>query len=412
MSNVYDILAERGFIHSVTDEVGLREALERPLTLYCGYDATTNSLQIGNMVSVMMLAHMQRAGHRPIALIGGGTTLVGDPSGKTASRPILSKEEVQANKECIRLQLERFLDFTDERALMLDNADWLTQLNYIDFVRDIGRHFSVAEMLAAETYRQRLETGLTYLEFSYRLLQAYDFLYQFQHYGCILQIGGSDQWGNITAGVDLIRRAEGGRAFGLVAPLLTTASGVKMGKSEKGAIYLSPERTSPYEFYQYWINTEDADVGRFLAIFTFLPMEEIRALSSLQGAELRQAKEVLAWEVTRLVHGEQAAEEARAASRALFGPGRPQGAAAEAIPTTTVLRAQLEAGIPAAELFTQTGLTRSRSDARRLVEQGGMYINEQRIDDVNAVVTAASMQDREILLRAGKKKYHRVVVED
>jgi len=409
MSNVYDILAERGFIYQVTDEAGLREALERPITLYCGYDVTSTSLQVGNLVTVMMLAHMQRAGHRPIALVGGGTTLVGDPSGKTQSRPILSKEEIAANQEFIKGQLSRFLDFSGGRALMLNNADWLTPLNYIDFLREIGRHFSVNEMLAAETYRQRLETGLSFLEFNYRLLQAYDFLYQYRHYGCILQIGGSDQWGNITAGVDLIRRADAGRAFGLVAPLLTTASGAKMGKTEQGAIYLAAERTSPYDFYQFWINTEDADVGRFLAIFTFLPMEQVRELGALVGAESRRAKEILAYEVTRLVHGERAAEEARVASRALFGPGRPTGAAAEAIPTTAIPFARLEAGIPVTELLAEVGLTRSRSDARRLIEQGGVYIDEQRVDDVDTVVTTAALKEGSILLRAGKKRYHRVV---
>jgi tyrosyl-tRNA synthetase len=409
MNNVYDILAERGFIYQVTDEAALRAALEQPITLYCGYDVTSTSLQVGNMVSVMMLAHMQRAGHRPIALVGAGTTMIGDPTGKTQARPILTKDEIATNQECIKAQLARFLDFGGGRALMANNADWLTKLNYIDFLREIGRHFSVNEMLAAETYRQRLETGLTFLEFNYRLLQAYDFLYLFRNYQCLLQLGGSDQWGNITAGVDLVRREEGKQIFGLVCPLLTTASGAKMGKTEQGAVYLSPERTSPYEFYQFWINTEDADVGRFLAIFTFLPMDEVRALGALQGAETRRGKEVLALEVTTMVHGRQAAEEAREASRALFGPGRPTGAAAEAIPTTTVPKARFEQGILVVDLFTEVGLTRSRSDARRLMEQGGVYVNEKRIDSVEAAVTAADLENGEVLLRSGKKKYHRVV---
>lgn len=410
MSNVYDVLAERGFLYQVTDEAGLREALDRPLTLYCGYDPTCPSLQVGNLATIMLLVHMQQHGHRAIALVGGGTTLVGDPSGKTQARPILSPEQIAANQAGIKEQLARFLDFAGGRALMLNNADWLTKLNYIDFLREVGRHFSISEMLAAETYRQRLETGLTYLEFSYRLLQAYDFFYLFRNWDCILQVGGSDQWGNITAGVDLIRRVEGARAYGLVIPLVTTSTGVKMGKTELGTIYLSAERTSPYEFYQFWINTDDADVERFLAIFTLLPMIEVRALGSLQGAELRRAKEVLAYEVTRMVHGEQAAEDAQAASRALFGAGRPGGAAVEAMPTTTVARERLEAGIPVVELFAETGLTRSRSDARRLVEQGGVYVNEERIDDADAVVSAAALRDSTILLRAGKKRYHRVIV--
>ena len=409
MSNVYDVLVERGFIYQVTDEAGLRQALERPLTLYCGYDPTAPSLQVGNLATIMMLVHLQQAGHRVIALVGGGTTLVGDPSHRTQSRPMLSREQIAANQVHIQEQLARFLDFSGGRALMLNNADWLCQLNLIDFLRDIGRHFSVNEMLAAEAYRQRLEAGLTFLEFSYRLLQAYDFLHLFRNWGCTLQVGGSDQWGNITAGVDLIRREESAQSFGLVIPLITTASGAKMGKTEAGTIYLSAERTSPYEFYQFWINTEDADVGRFLAVFTLLPMDKVRALAALPGAEIRQAKEVLAFEVTRLVHGEQAAAEARDASRALFGGGAPQAAAAEAVPATAIPRERLEIGIPVVELFAETGLTRSRSDARRLLEQGGVYVNEERIDDVNAVVTASALRNGVILLRAGKKRYHRVL---
>ncbi len=409
MANVYDTLAERGFIYQVTDEAALRRALDRPLTLYCGYDPTAASLHIGNLTTIMLLMHMQRAGHRVIALVGGGTSMVGDPSGKTTARPILSTEEVAANQAYIKEQLARFIDFEHGHALMVNNADWLLPLNYIRFLREIGRHFSVNEMLAAETYRQRLETGLSFLEFNYRLLQAYDFLHLFRTYDCLLQVGGSDQWGNITAGVDLIRREEGAQAFGLVIPLLTTSSGAKMGKTELGAVYLSAERTSPYEFYQYWINTEDADVGRFLAIYTLLPMEEVRALGSLEGAELRRAKEVLAFEITRLVHGESAAREARSASQALFGQGRPTGAALEAVPTTTVPRSRLEAGIPATQLFAETGLAPSVSAARRLIQQGGAYVGEQRVDDISAVVTAEALQDGEILLRAGKKSYHRVV---
>jgi tyrosyl-tRNA synthetase len=410
MNNVYDVLAERGFIYQVTDEEGLREALERPLTLYVGYDPTGPSLQVGNLATIMLLVHMQRHGHRVITLVGGGTSMVGDPSGKTEARPILTAEEIAANQELIRRQLSRFLNYGEGRALMLNNADWLASLNYIGFLRDIGRHFSVNEMLAAETYRQRLQTGLSFLEFNYRLLQAYDFLYLYRNYDCILQAGGSDQWGNITAGVDLIRREEGVRAFGLVIPLITTASGAKMGKTELGTIYLSPERTSPYQLYQFWINTEDDDVERFLAVFTLLPMEEVRRLGALKGAEIRKAKEVLAYEVTRLVHGERAAQEARSASRALFGPGHLKEVAAEAMPTTGIPASRLEAGIPVVELFAEVGLTRSRSEARRLLQQAGVYVNEERVDDVNALVTTADVQDGTILLRAGKKRYHRVVV--
>ncbi|MGQ9683389.1 MAG: tyrosine--tRNA ligase [Anaerolineae bacterium] len=408
MTNVFDTLAERGFIHSVTDEGALRQALERPLTLYCGYDPTAPSLQVGNLATIMLLVHLQRAGHRVIALMGGGTTMIGDPSFRTTSRPMLTREEIAYNQQFIQEQLGRFLDFSGGRALMLNNADWLLELHYIEFLRDIGRYFSVNEMLAAEAYKVRLETGLSFLEFNYRLLQAYDYLYLYQHYDNILQVGGSDQWGNITAGVDLIRRKEGAQVFGLVIPLITTASGAKMGKSEQGTIYLSADRTSPYDFYQFWINTEDADVGRFLAVFTLLPMAEVRRLGGLQGAELRTAKEVLAYEVTRMVHGEAAAEKARADSRALFGSGRPTGAALEAVPTTALPLSRLRQGMPVTQLLVETGLAGSLSAARRLIEQGGAYVNERRIDDIAAKVSESDLENGELLLRAGKKTYRRV----
>ncbi len=408
MVNVFDVLEERGFVEQVTDPEGLREVLSKErITCYIGFDPTAKSFHVGNLLPIMALVHMQRAGHRPIALVGGGTGLIGDPSGKKEMRRIMSREEIEENAEALKAQLSRFLDFDEGQALLLNNADWLTKLNYIEFLRDIGRHFSVNRMLQAETYRMRYETtGLNFVEFNYMLLQAYDFLYLWQHYDCILQMGGSDQWGNICAGIDLIRRVEGGTAYGLVFPLLTTATGEKMGKTERGAVWLDPELTSPYEFYQYWINVDDRDVERFLALFTFLPMEEVRRLGSLEGEALREAKEVLAFEVTKMVHGEQQALKARDTSRRAF---RGEGGDLEALPTTAIDRSRLEEGIPAYELFALTGLTSTRSEARRLIAQGGGYLNGERIESFDQLVSLKDLKDGAIILRAGKKKYHRVV---
>jgi len=405
----YEALEERGFIEQVTDEGGLRKLLERErITCYIGFDPTARSFHVGSLVPIMALVHMQREGHRPIALVGGGTGLIGDPSGKKEMRKIMTKEEVEANAEALKAQLAHFLDFEGERALLLNNADWLIKLNYIEFLRDIGRHFSVNRMLAAETYRMRLSTGLNFVEFNYMLLQAYDFLYLYQNYGCVLQMGGRDQWGNICAGIDLIRRVEGGDAYGLVFPLITTASGGKMGKTEKGTVWLDPELTSPYEYYQYWINTDDRDVERFLALFTLLPMEEVRRYGKLKGEELREAKEVLAYEVTRLTHGEEAARKAQEASRAIF---RGEGGDLEAMPTSYLERSRLEEGILAYELFVLSGLASSRSEARRLISQGGGYLNGRRVESFEQKVTVDDLQGGSIILRAGKKRYHRLVVK-
>mgnify|MGYP001007989386 CR=1 FL=1 len=294
--SVYDVLLERGFIEQVTGETEIRELLERePVTCYIGFDPTAASLHIGSLVPIMALAHMQRHHHRPIALVGGGTGLIGDPSGKTEMRQILTREQIDINAACLKKQLSRYLDFSEGGSLLLNNADWLTRLNYIEFLRDIGRHFSVNRMLAAESYRIRLDKGLNFIEFNYMLLQAYDFLYLFQQYGCLLQMGGNDQWGNMVAGIDLIRRIEEKTAYGITFPLMTTSQGHKMGKTERGTVWLDSQLTSPYEYYQYWMNTEDADVGRFLALFTFLPMEEISAVKSLTDSRLNRAKAVLAF---------------------------------------------------------------------------------------------------------------------
>jgi tyrosyl-tRNA synthetase len=406
-TNVYDVLKERGFIEQVSDEEGLRAAVEQPITCYVGFDPSGASFHVGHLVPIMALAHMQRHGHRPIAIMGGGTGMIGDPSDKDEMRRLLTVEQIDANVAKLKVQMSRLLDFSEGRALMVNNGDWLRSLNYLEFLRDIGRHFSVNRMLAAEGYRRRYESegGLNFLEFNYMLLQSYDFLHVFQEYHCVLQAGGNDQWGNIVAGVDLIRRIEGEQAFALTYPLLTTNSGAKMGKTAAGAVWLDPELVSPYEYYQYWINTDDADVERFLAIFTFLPMERVRELGSLTGADTRRAKEVLAFEATRILHGDAAADEAREASRKLFG----RGVVTDAVPATEIDARELEQGIAVPELFQRVGLCSSRSEARRLIQQGGAYINEEPVGSVDDLVTAEHLGGGVILLRAGKKRFHRVV---
>ncbi|MHB8620586.1 MAG: tyrosine--tRNA ligase [Chloroflexota bacterium] len=393
---MYDTLVERGYIYQVSDEVGLRQALARPLTVYCGYDPTSASLHVGNLMSVMMLAHLQRAGHRPICLMGGGTALIGDPSGKSSIRPVLSREEIDRNLVGLRSQFSSYVDFSNGRAVMRNNADWLCALNYVEFLRDVGRHFSVNQMLAAEVYKTRLESGLNFVEFNYMLLQAYDFLHLFREYECRLEIGGSDQWSNCLAGNDLIRRMERADTFTLVCPLLSTASGQKMGKTEKGAVWLDPHRTSPYDYYQYWINTEDADVERFLALFTFLPMAEVREVGALRGADLRAAKERLALEATAITHGQAAAQRAQGTSHALFsGEG-----SAESAPAHLVDAHHLAAGIPAHELFADA-FGKSRREARDIIKAGGAYVDGAPAHPGQVISSPA-------LLRWGKKDYRRL----
>jgi tyrosyl-tRNA synthetase len=414
--NPVDYLQARGYLHDVTDGEALREAFDRGMvTAYVGFDPTATSLHVGHLLGIMMLATLQRFGHRPIALGGGGTAMVGDPTGKTATRAVLSEETIQENLKSILTQFDRHLDFEGNRfgdnppALLLNNADWLLELRYIDFLRDIGRHFSVNEMLAAETYKVRLEsTGLNFVEFNYRLVQAYDFLHLYQHYGCILQMGGSDQWGNIVAGVDLIRRVEGAQAFGLVCPLLETTSGQKMGKTEGNSVWLDPAQTSPYDFFQYWMNVDDGDVVRFLRLYTFLPEEQIADLTSVEGEALREAKAVLAWEATKLTHGEDAASEARAAASLLFQRDVTAGAWIDdpSLPTTEIPVADVEAGLTIADLFVRAGLASSRGDARRTAAQGGLSINDERVDDVDQPIAHTNVP---LLLRAGKKRFRRVV---
>jgi tyrosyl-tRNA synthetase len=407
---VFAIFKERGFIEQVTDEKKVPEVLEGRVTCYIGFDPTASSFHVGNLVPIMSLAHMQRHGHRPIALVGGGTGLVGDPSGKDEMRQILTYEEINKNAETQKKQFSRFLDFSEDRALLLNNAEWLTRLNYIDFLRDIGVHFSVNRMLATESIKIRLETGPSFIEFNYQLLQAYDFWHLFENYDCMMQMGGSDQWGNIVAGIDLIRRLKGKQAYGVTFPLIMTADGRKMGKTERGAIWLDPERTSPYEYYQFWINTDDRDVKRFLTLFTFLQMEEVEEYGKLRGAEIRKAKEILAFEATKIVHGEEEATKAKAASKTLF---LKEESGEGSIPTTRFDKKKFVQGIPIFKLFETTNLSTSGSEARRLIEQGGGYLNEKRVEKFDLMVTIEDFNEKgEVLLRAGKKKFHRIKILD
>jgi tyrosyl-tRNA synthetase len=426
LKSVYETFRERGFIEQITDEAEMAELLkEKSITCYIGFDPTAASLHIGSLVPIMALAHMQRHGHRPIALVGGGTALIGDPSGKTEMRKILSREQIDANAEGLKRQLSHYLDFSEGRALLLNNADWLVPLNYIEFLRDIGRHFSVNRMLAAESYKMRLEKGLNFIEFNYMLLQSYDFLHLFKHWDCLMQMGGNDQWGNMVAGIDLIRRMEEKKTYSLTFPLITTAQGHKMGKTEKGTVWLDAGLTSPYEYYQFWINTEDADVARFLALFTFLPMEEIEAVKSLADARLNMAKTVLAFEATRITHGEAAAVAAWKSSAGAFGvkpiedelfpssaiPRASGEMDTNAIPSCSKSRAELECGVPAFELFHEAGLCSSRGEARRLLSQGGGYMNDRPIAAFDEKITLSDMNAKgEILLRKGKKNYVIVTV--
>ena len=423
MDNVFEALNERGFIKQVTNaEQVARLLAEKQVTYYVGFDPTAPSLHVGSLVPIMAMAHLQRAGHKPIAIIGGGTTMIGDPTDKTETRPMLSEEQISTNGKGILTQLQRYLNLDNEIAdsensqiapkvgRFLNNADWLLSVNYIEFLRDIGKHFRVNEMIKAEGYRQRLERelGLSFLEFNYQLLQAYDYLCLFRQYECRLQLGGDDQWGNILAGVDLVRRIEGQRVHAVTFPLLTTASGAKMGKTAGGAVWLDAERTSPYEFYQYWINVDDRDVSRFLAYFTFLPMDEVRRLGNLEDEAIREAKETLAYEATQLAHGKAEADKAQTASRAAFGGGNLNKAE---IPTSVIAPKRLESGIPIMVLFHEVGLANSRSEARRLVQQGGAYINEKQYREIDMVVGTDLLEDDALLLRAGKKRYHRIVLK-
>lgn len=407
--NVYDILKERGFIEQCTHEDEVRELLgKESVTFYIGFDATADSLTAGHFLTIMAMMHMQNAGHRPIALLGGGTTMIGDPSGKSDMRSMMTIETIQHNAKRFQEQLSKFIDFDNDKAIIANNADWLLDLNYVEFLREVGVHFSVNKMLAADCYKQRMERGLTFFEFNYMIMQSYDFWKLNQLYGCTMQLGGNDQWSNIIGGVELIRRKEQKPAYGLTFKLLTTSEGVKMGKTMKGAVWLDPEKTSPYEFYQYWRNIEDVKVEECLGLLTFLPMDEVRRLGALEGAEINHAKEVLAYEITKIVHGEKEAIKAQEAARALFAGG----AKSENIPTTSYPADQFAEGIDLITLLCDAKLASSRSDARRTILQGGVTVNDVKITEFDRVFTPNDFDaDGSLLVRKGKKSYHRFIAE-
>ncbi len=427
MASLMDVFEERGFIEKTTHDEELRDYIRNnKVTCYIGFDPTASSLHIGSLVPIMALAHMQKHGHRPIALVGGGTGLVGDPSGKTEMRKLLTPEMVEENAMGIKKQLSRFIDFSDGEALLVNNNDWLCELKYIPFLRDIGRYFSVNRMIKAESYKLRLdsEEGLSFIEFNYMLLQAYDFLELFDKYRCRLQMGGSDQWGNIVAGIELIRKVRKDNSFGITFPLIKTSNGAKMGKTAKGAVWLDPERTTPYDYYQYWINVDDRDVERFLALFTFLPVDEIKQTGDLHGSDLNSAKTILAFETTLLAHGRDEAVRAYRAAASVFGERfvpkdilssssvpRDNSAIEEASVPSSYMNADMFIhGIPAFKLFHDVKLSPSGGASRRLIEQGGAYINDRRIEKFDELITLKDINKMEILLRSGKKRFHKIKI--
>ncbi len=406
MEHILDILKERGFIAQMTYEDELYEQLKTPTTFYVGFDPTADSLHIGHYIPIMAMAHMQRAGHKPIALMGGGTAMIGDPSGKTDMRRMMTTETIDHNVECIKKQMSRFLDFSSGQAIIVNNGDWLRHLNFIEFMRDIGSMFTVNKMLTAECYKARLatENGLSFLEFTYMLMQSYDFLELYHRYGCRLEMGGNDQWSNMLGGADLVRRKENGKAFACTFQLLLTHDGRKMGKTEAGALWLDPDKTSPYNFYQYWRNVDDKDVEKCLALLTFLPMTEVRRLGALEGAEINEAKKVLAYEVTKLVHGEDEARKAEQAALTLFGGSSAGGD----VPTLIVTPEEISADARISTLLIRSGLCRSQSDARKQIEQNAVSLDDIKISDPASTVAPDQLAGNGVLLKKGKKGFSRI----
>lgn len=409
MSSVYDTLVERGFIEQCTHEKELRELLEKEkVTFYIGFDATADSLTAGHFLTIMAMMHMQKAGHRPIALLGGGTTMIGDPSMRSDMRQMMTIEQIQHNASCFKEQLSHFISFDNDGAILENNANWLLNLNYVNFLRDVGIHFSVNKMLTAECYKSRMEQGLTFFEFNYMLMQSYDFLELNRRYDCCLEMGGNDQWSNILGGVDLIRRKEQKPAYGLTFKLLTTSDGKKMGKTQKGAVWLDPAKTSPYDFYQYWRNIEDAKVEECLGLLTFLPMDEVRRLGALEGAEINKAKEVLAYEITKIVHGEEEAKKAQAAAKALFVSGGVAGS----VPTYTYPADKLAEGVDIISILVDTKLAPTRSEARRLVNQGGVTVNDVKVPAFDAVYGSKDFNENQaFMVKKGKKGFYQIKAE-
>lgn len=407
VDNVFDILKARGYIAQATHETEIRELLAKPgVSFYIGFDPTADSLHVGHFVQMMVMAHMQRAGHRPIALLGGGTGMIGDPSGRSDLRQVMTAETIEHNIARFREQMKILIDFSDDKAIMVNNADWLMMLNYVEFLRDIGAHFSVNRMLTADCYKQRLEKGLTFLEFNYMLMQSYDFLMLYRKYDCKLQLGGDDQWSNILGGVELVRRKDQGDAYGMTFRLLTTSAGIKMGKTAKGAVWLDPIKTPPADFYQYWRNVDDADVINCLKLLTFVPLIEIDAFAALKDSRINEAKKRLAYEVTAIIHGEAAAAQAKKQAEDLFEGG----GHSDTLPTTTLTQEQLALKPQLLDLLLAAGLVPSKGEGRRLMAQGGIYLNDQTVTDFARIIGEADFTDGEAMIRKGKKIHHRLKI--
>ncbi|WP_101550745.1 tyrosine--tRNA ligase [Anaerotruncus massiliensis (ex Togo et al. 2019)] len=405
---VFEELTRRGLIAQMTHPEKIEELLNNEkVTFYIGFDATADSLHVGHFLQLVVMRRLQLAGHRPIALLGTGTTLIGDPTGRTDMRKMLTPEAINYNAECFKRQMEKFIDFSDDRALMLRNGDWLCKLNYIELLRDVGVYFSVNQMLTMDSVKTRLERGLSFLEFNYMIMQSYDFLKLHRDYGCRMELGGNDQWANILGGIDLTRRVTGDEVYGMTFTLLTTKEGKKMGKTENGAVWLDPEKTSPYEFFQYWRNVADADVINCLKLLTFLPIEEIEAMEDWEGSQLNQAKETLAYELTKMVHGQPEADKALAAARALFGAG----SQSDDMPTTTLSAADLAGGrIAVADLLVKTGLAPSKGEAKRLIQQGGVSVDDEKVSDFTVEIGTDAFEKGHVILKKGKKIYHKVLL--
>ena len=406
MENVYDVLKDRGYLKQFTDEEAIKKLLgEEKITFYIGFDPTADSLHVGHFIAMMFMAHMQRFGHRPIALVGGGTAMVGDPSGRTDMRTMMTKETIAHNVACIKKQMEKFIDFSDGKAILENNADWLLGLNYIDFLRDIGAEFSVNKMLAAECFKSRMEKGLSFLEFNYMLMQGYDFYVLNQKHNCKMELGGDDQWSNIIAGINLVRKKKQETVYGMTCTLLTNSEGKKMGKTAKGALWLDPEKTTPHEFYQYWRNIADEDVEKCLALLTFIPMDEVRRLGALKDAEINKAKVVLAYEITKMIHGQEEADKAKAAAEGAFGGSGD----VSNLPTTEIEKANL--GVSLIDYLTENGILKTKSEGRRLIQQNGMSLNGDKVTDIGFALTEEAFKDSEAIVKMGKKKFHRIVLK-
>lgn len=407
--SVFEELKDRGMIAQMTNEEKIKELIENDkVTFYIGFDPTADSLHVGHFLQLMVMAHMQRAGHRPIAILGGGTAMVGDPTGKTDMRKMMTKETIQHNADCFKTQMSKLVDFSDGKALMVNNGDWLLKLNYVDFLRDVGVHFSVNRMLTAECFKTRLERGLSFIEFNYMLMQSYDFLKLNDDYGCVIELGGDDQWSNIIGGIELVRRARGKEVYGMTFKLLTTSDGKKMGKTEKGAVWLDPEKTSPYEFFQYWRNIDDADVIRCMKMLTFVDLEEIAEMEKLEGSQLNSVKERLAYEVTKIIHGEEEANKALEAAKAVFGGAQNT----DNMPSTEIEKDSFVDGqMSVTDILLAAGLIKSKGEGKRLIDQGGISIDDKKVEAFTATISLDQFEKGYIVVKKGKKVFHKIIVK-